>query len=101
MAKNNKNTVNEIEVAGPIILTEKKPCFTCGKSFPASTNQRILAYKEIHSKTGQDYVYFKNNNGQISITKAKGFKPKKGQEYALVSEFGNIPDSNMVEVTNE
>ena len=95
MAKKKKQPVIEV------IQEQPKTCFTCGKSFPLTDKQRIETYKNIYLKTGINYVYFKNANGQISITKSKGFKPNKGQEYALVSEFGNIPDSNMVEVTNE
>jgi len=96
MAKKVKTKV--VEVAETQVV-ENKPCFTCGKSFPASTNQRINQYKNIYTKTGIDYVYFKNTNGTISITKSKGFKPTKGQEYALVSEFGNVSDNNLVETT--
>ena len=91
MAKKIKQ--EETEVGG------QKPCFTCGKSFPVTTNNRILYYKDIYNKTGVNYAYYKNDKGEISITKAQGFKPKKGQEYALVSEFGNVPDNNVVEVT--
>lgn len=62
-------------------------CFTCGEGMPTNTKQRIEYYKMLYEKTGVNYVYFQLENGTIGITTAKGFKPKKGQEYALVSEF--------------
>lgn len=79
---------------------ETKPCFTCGKSVPKTDQQRINYFKELSQKNGVSYVYFKDAEGRICITKAKNFKPKKGQEYALVSEFGNVPVTDVVETAS-
>jgi len=81
-------------------------CFSCGEGMPRNTQQRIQYYKEIAEKTGENYVFFKTESGAIGITQSKGFKPKKGQEYALVTEFGQkttdfIPTENEQQQINE
>lgn len=76
-------------------------CFTCGDGMPLNTKQRIEHYKMLYEKTGQNYVYYKLDNGGIGITATKGFKPKKGQEYALVTEFGQKTTTDEQSIINE
>lgn len=99
-------------------------CFSCGEGFPQNTIDRILYYKNLAEKTGENYFYFKTDDNKIGIVNAKDFKQIKGKEYALVTEFNlknnentiinkeennsieiqqsrNISDSGMVENTKQ
>lgn len=69
----------------------KKKCFACGEGLPVNDKQRVQQYKDISLATGIDYVFYRNEENKIVITNAKSYKPKKGQEYALVIEFGEKP----------
>lgn len=84
-------------------------CFTCGKSFTGDVNLQLSNYKKEFEEKGIKRVYYKTSkDGDIHVSHAEPFFKhthkkltskkaiKDGAEFALIQEFGQTSDSNVL-----
>jgi hypothetical protein len=84
-------------------------CFSCGESLSGDVRALLQKHKDRYDKYGVKIVYFiTETNGQIQIADAKDFfrtikkhvftkkAIAKGAEFALIQEFGQVVNSNIL-----